>query len=52
MVGALERMVTRMWAFHFRLHRFFWCFAALVLVAAAIAAPSAESRIAAVAGDA
>ncbi len=48
MVGALDRIVSRMWAFHFRLHRFFWCFAALVLVAAVIAAPSAELRIAAV----
>lgn len=42
MIGALERIGTRMWAFHFRLAPLLWWFAGLVLVVLVLFAPKFE----------
>lgn len=47
MIGALERIGTRMWAFHFRLAPLLWWLAGSVLVVLALFAPKFEVSVSA-----
>lgn len=46
MVATLERIVTRLWAFHFRIGPIAWLATTLLLLVAAVLAPTGEIRFA------